>query len=531
MINFKVKYNESFDEPILGIDWNSNANRILIARGNQNSLTLELKNSEGLTQKKGTLNIDGKLKDISLNESLIHALLIFDQRAILLNLQDFSINCEIERKDGFLDGTFANEELVYLKIPASSGSVDWSIWDIKNNDFQEYELERYDHYGRGAVMHPSKKLIGACWSAYQSGFLIHTTTPENNRLQYFDFGDNECSRSEYEAFAPSFNSRGDKIAFVVNPYLGGQKNIEKLCVYEIENQTQPVSEIELTDSEKESVKETFFIHQDDFILLNKTSSIDLVNLNTLETERILLNKIDRISVNTITGEFIVSNGMDLAIYAIKNKNQSDINRNNEGSIEFANSFISKHSKKLKIAGDEEIHFGTSISNTNEIPKVYVKFGFEKAIYRLDTKEVIEEKLSAKTKIEVDNWFNTNQESQLSKWKENNKSKKVTILKTEDDSLIEIFSGQRAAEPYPNVRVYFKNSDWMINVDESKERESLPDEIKVIVNNWIDKNYKEIIMPWEETFANNGYESMANTAQPETEENKSNFWSKLKSWWS
>jgi hypothetical protein len=52
------------------------------------------------------------------------------------------------------------------------------------------------------------------------------------------------------------------------------------------------------------------------------------------------------------------------------------------------------------------------------------------------------------------------------------------------------------EQYPNIRIYCENSDWMINVEDRVERESLPEPIKEIVNNWIDINYQEIIEPWK-----------------------------------
>jgi WD40 repeat protein len=522
----RLKYKESFGEPIVGLDWNLYSDRILIVRGTDTSVILEVKTPEGITEVKGTLNTDGRLQDTSLCDSTNSALLVFEKRAVVINLQDFSVYRELEREDGFLEGGFADEDTVYITIPAMSGCVDWSFWNIKDNSFQEYELERYDHYGRGAVIHPGKKLIGACWNAYESGFLIHSVTPYKNRLRYFDFGDDECSRSEYEAFAPSFNTIGNKIAFVVNPYSGYQNNIEKLCVYDIENQKTPLHEIELTDYEKESVKETFFIGQDEFIILSKTRSVDIVDLRLLKTERIIDNEIDCIAVNSATGQFVTSTGKDLNIYSIEDKKKSEADYNNRSSIEFADSFIARHSEKLKIAGDEEIQFYTGISDTDEIPKLYVKFGYERAIYRLDTKDVIEERLSASTKTEVDNWFRLNQENKLSQWRENNGIKKMTVLKSEDGCPIEIFSGQRAMELYPNVRVYYKNSDWMINVDDPKERELLPEEIKGKVNRWIDENYQKITEPWSDSSEK---ELETSVIQSQNREKRSGFWLFLKKW--
>lgn len=530
LIDFKIKYVLKYQEPILDLDWNAESDKILIAYGNEKAIQLELKNPEGSTEIKGSLKTESKLKSLSLNGSN-HALLIFKQKAIVVDLQNFSITNEIKRKEGFIDGTFSHGDTIHLKIPAPSNSIDWCIWNIKSNDFQEYQLERFDHYGRGAVLHPSQKLIGACWSAYNCGFLIHTTSPVNNRLQYFDFGDKECSRPEYEAYAPSFNNRGNYIAFVVNPYVGGQKNVEKLCVYDIENQTTPITEIKLTDVEREFVKETFFILQDQFIFLHKSESLQIINLKTFKTKKILTEKVDSISVNKHTGNFVVAKGPELHIFTNDTPIKTVPNLNEKEYEDFANTFISKHKSKLRIAGDEEVHFRTAISNKDEIPKVYVEFGFEKAIYRLDTKEVIKEKLSLKSKQKVDVWFDKNQETQLSRWFKNNSTKKITKLKTKDGLLIEIFSGKKSIENFPNVRVYFRNSEWMLNLNNSIERESLPQEINEIVNKWIEVNYLEITEPWKENHSKIKRSSKADLPQSENGKRKSTFWSTLKNWWS
>lgn len=507
MTEFKTEYEQEFPEPILGIDWNLYSNRILIAYKVESSIVLEIKTSSLEIVSSGKLKIDDKPKKIALNDSTTYALLVFEKKSIVVNLSDYSIFCQLERNDGFLDGAFAEENIVYLTIPASSGSVDWSFWNYVTNDFQEYELERYEHYGRGAVLHPSKKLIGACWSAYQSGFLIHSAVPENKRLKYFHFGESECSRSEYEASCPSFNTDGNKIAFVVNPYLGEQENIEKLCIYNIENQSSALIEISLPDFKNESVINTYFMGQNEFVLLHKRSAIDIVELESKVNHRIINRKIEYLSVNPYTNQFTVSESRKLSIYSFINKQSDDFNYNTGSSIDYANSFISNHINKLKVAGDKEVRIHSAVSNTDEIPKVYVKFGFEKAIYRLDSKEIIEEKLSQSTKSEVSNWFDLNQETQLFKWKENNSEKKKTILKSKNNSLIEIFSGQRAMEQYPNIRIYYENSSWMVDIEDIKERESLPEVINEIVNNWIDLNYKEIIKPWK----NNSVDKSPNLA--------------------
>ncbi|CAA9201270.1 hypothetical protein FLA105534_03506 [Flavobacterium bizetiae] len=531
MQEFKIKYEQESPEPILGIDWNLYSNRILIAYRVESSIVLEIKTSSLEIVSSGKLKIGDKLKKIALNDNTTYALLVFEKKSVIVRLSDYSIFCQLERNDGFLDGAFAEKNTVYLTIPASSGSVDWSFWDYVNNDFQEYELERYEHYGRGAVLHPSKKLIGACWSAYQSGFLIHSAVPENKRLKYFNFGENECSRSEYEASCPSFNTDGDKIAFIVNPYLGGQENIEKLCIYDIENQSSALIEIPLPDFKNESVLNTYFMGQSEFVLLHKRSTIDIVELESKVNHQIINREIEYLSVNPYTNQFVVSESKKLSVYSFLNKESDDFNYSILSAVDYASSFVSNHINKLKVAGDKEVHIHAAISNTDEIPKVYVKFGFERAIYRLDSKEIIEEKLSESTKLEVTNWFDLNQETQLFKWKENNNEKKKTILKSKNNSLIEIFSGQRAMEQYPNIRIYYENSNWMVDVEDIKERESLPEAINEIANNWIDLNYIEIIKPWKNTADDNNLNLVTEGSLVQPMSKKSSFWVTLKNLWS
>ena len=351
-INFRLIYSEQYESDILAIDWNQTCNIVLVAYRKEEFLTLELKStSDWSTLSKGRISNGEKLINVVLQDNSEFALLLFEKQAILINLSDYSFYKSIERQEGFLTGSFGEEDIIHFSIPASSGSVDWAIWNYQTGNFQEYELERYDHYGRGAILHPSKKLIGACWNAYESGFLIHLAHPENKRLKYFDFSDNQCNRPEYEAFAPSFNYEGDKIAFVVNPYLGGRKNIEKLCCYNISEQVNSLLEVELTDSKKETVRETHFLGDSQYILLNKSRAIDIIDFETGRKSRLVNHKIDNLSVNCINSKLIFSVKRNLKVLEIIGQRKAEPTR--ESRMGFTNAFISRFYNNLKIVGDEE----------------------------------------------------------------------------------------------------------------------------------------------------------------------------------
>lgn len=484
-----------FPHPVLGLDWNLVSDQILIAAGTESVLTLELRTAKGEMIATGSLPVEGKPGSIALNDTATLALLVFDHQSLIVRLSDYTVYRQLEREVGFLGGGFAEEGRIYLTIPAPSGSVDWSFWDYEKNHYQEYELERYDHYGRGAVMHPGKKLIGACWNAYQSGFLIHSAIPENKRLKYFDFGDEECSRPEYEAFAPSFNLKGDKLAFVVNPYLGWHQNIEKLVVYDIADQAKALLEVELADSEEESVIRTYFTGNDELILLHKTAGLDVVEFGSQKITRLLDKRADCIAVNPYTCKVVVSYGNTVSVYGLYGETEPVAYTNN-AAVEYANTFISDHSDKLTIAGDQEVMIYAAVSNLNEIPKVYVKFGFENAVFRLDTGKQLEGHLEPSTQLEVDRWFNLNAEEEREKWQQNNGHKKKTVLHADNGSLIEIFSGKRAMDMHANIRVYYENRDFSIDLENDGGKESLPEAIRQQVNDWIDLNYEELTAAWK-----------------------------------
>ena len=494
---FVIEYEEEFNGEVLSLDWNVTLNQVLIVIKSNSNLKLEIRDTKDWTIKtKGIIATNGNLKSASLHDNSELALLVFETSVILLSLTDYRIKKQIHREDGFLKGGFMNAGVAYVIIPALAGSVDWSYWNYEESNFQEYELERYGHYGRGAVLHPSRKLIGSCWSAYASGLLLHFAIPENGRLQYFNLGDEECYRTEYEAFAPSFNPEGDKFAFIVNPYNSGAMNIEKLCIYDLFNQQSPMFEIQLTHYREESVRETFFLGDNEYILLRKTCAVDIVDLIEMKVYRVTDNDINCIATNSNSKQFMVSIGNKIRIYHFCDSTNNVINNTDANSLRIADIFISNYSSCLKIASDEIIHISTAISALHEIPKVYVKYGFEKAEYRLDTKEVIKETLSDNTKHEVNTWFALNQKNQLSQWKENNKYKQRFQLLTPNNEVIEIFSGKRSLEPYPNIRVYYQNYEWMIDIEKKAEIDLLPVIIREQIRNWIDTNYKEIIRPWE-----------------------------------
>jgi hypothetical protein len=101
-------------------------------------------------------------------------------------------------------------------------------------------LERYDHYGHGAVLHPSGLLIGALWNASACGYLLHRVQPlSSGVLGYYE--QPTIERSEYEDYLPAFSPDGTLLAFVVNPYRGGGTNMGRVCIYEIETATLQAS--------------------------------------------------------------------------------------------------------------------------------------------------------------------------------------------------------------------------------------------------------------------------------------------------
>ena len=490
-MNHMSIHQETYDAAVQALSWDVSGRVLLIVWGTDDKSHLEIINTQTWTsQVKGELVSKGKLQSATLNEGDALVLLVFEKEALLLNLPDFTIRYSIKREDGFLGGDFGEAGNIHFTISASSGSVDWSIWKPETNESQDYELERYDHYGRGAVLHPSKKLIGACWSAYSCGFLIHTTEPKNKRLYYFDFDEEGCDRSEYEAHAPAFNFRGDKFAFVVNPYLGGEVNIEKLCWYDISNPKAALKEADLTDFEKESVMGNHFLGQTDHIVLHKSHGLDLVDFDTGKTTRFLQGEIDFLAVNPHSPDLIYAKGKRIEVLRFEGMPTRQLPQ--ETAANFAREFIAEQAAKLELAGDWEVQFSVS-SEYADIPKLYVKFGFERATYRLDKVIAIKENLSHETKAKVAQWLKENREEHLKEWRTYNSDKKVIGLQSEDHQEVDIVFGNRVVRPV--VRVFFKTHEWTIDIREEEERQALPANIVKPVNDWIDQNREEILETW------------------------------------
>ncbi len=170
---------------------------------------------------------------IKLHPRSSHILLICENGLLVLNDISGTLIGSTRLDRAIQNGGFyPDESLVWTLPTAASACVDWGVWRYDTNVYQEYELERYDHYGRGATLHPSGRLIGACWNAYASGYLIHRIASDN-RMGYY--ANPAPERSEYEAYHPAFSADGALFAMICNPFLGGfRANLGRLCIYHIE---------------------------------------------------------------------------------------------------------------------------------------------------------------------------------------------------------------------------------------------------------------------------------------------------------
>lgn len=514
----KVIFEKEGEMDITGLYWNSKADKLLIAYEALDGIDLEILNGETWeAEVKRTLSIDKEIQSIALSDDLTKILLTFEKDAVLYSLTRNKIQNKLHRDEAFLKGGFAKNTCAWFTIPASSGSVDWSYWNYETNDFQEYELERFDHYCRGAVIHPNHELIGACWNAYESGFLIHLANPEKKRLKYFDFGENGCDRTEYELYAPALNFKGNQIAFVVNPYLGARKNIEKVCIYDIFDQRMARVEISLDDYEKESVIETLFIGGDNYLLLRKNCAVDIIDFKAKnKLSRIFHNKVECVAGQKVKSQFAIGTGNKLTIYEIGSRANESYEDLLDLSVKLADKLIRNFSDKLEIAGDEEVQIFAAIDDRHEIPRVYVKFGFEQATYRLDTKRFISGNLSPEVEKQVEQWFEKNLQVQMEKWKKNHAHKKRFTLKSDDYVVIDIFTGKEAAlDLSPNVRVFYKDKRFCVGMEYlADDLIKIPPEIREKLKKWVDDHYELITAAWKES-----------------ENDTTTFWSKLKKWWS
>jgi hypothetical protein len=130
-------------------------------------------------------------------------------------------------------GLYPDGRRAWALAAAESDSVDWAVWDFEAGRYREFPLERCDHCGRGAALHPSGLLVGACWNAYECGYLLHEVVGEE--MVYYSRPAGQ--RPELEAYAPAFSADGRLFAFICNRYQSSA-DLGMVCVFEVETGRQ-----------------------------------------------------------------------------------------------------------------------------------------------------------------------------------------------------------------------------------------------------------------------------------------------------
>jgi hypothetical protein len=178
----------------------------------------------------------GAIKWVAHHPSMTYLLLTCENQLVIWDYSANNIVARIEttgreiREGGF----YPDQQTAWTLEMEKEYRVgyDWLIWDYSENQLNRYELERNDHYGRGATLHPSGLLIGAAWNAHMCGYFIHQSRPKSDYLHYYSKPAPE--RPEYESYLPRFSPDGKRLALFVNAFLALHQNHSKVCVYDVE---------------------------------------------------------------------------------------------------------------------------------------------------------------------------------------------------------------------------------------------------------------------------------------------------------
>jgi hypothetical protein len=313
------------EKNIKAIHWNSKSNSLITIMQNDLEVSFILYSMDTSTvEKQQRLKIFDNKQEVlycSLSDNKNLLLVIFQKKAILYSITEEVLVNEIvnnnEDYSSFLGGGFLNSDIVYLKSEfIHQTSVDWCYWNYKLNEFKIYPLERHLEYGRAAILHPSKNLIGSCWSAHSCGFLIHNAIPNGDSLYFFDFKDNCIQHWEYESYAPSFNLHGDKFAFVANEYASSHANCERLCIYDIDSNKELVK-LQLPDVYDERFFHSYYVANDSYILL--LSNKRLISVSTsypYQINNLIEQNITLFDCNNEKSKFSIVVNNELLIYDI-----------------------------------------------------------------------------------------------------------------------------------------------------------------------------------------------------------------------
>ncbi|KAA2240566.1 hypothetical protein F0L74_30930 [Chitinophaga agrisoli] len=352
MINTNTLFNYRPNDRIYGLHWNTSTQpALLTGRNGKWQLTI-LDGETFAVSQEHTINYDfhEEIKDIALSDKLEKLLIFSKNEAIIFSFPENSIISKLRRDTGFITGGFYDDNTIWFTVPAPAGSVDWAYWDLTTGGLQVYELDRQDHYGRAAVLHPSKRLIGACFSAYASGFLLHTAQALNGQLYYANLEDDGCACREYELYAPSFSLDGGRFAVIVNQFVS-MEDQEKLCVYDMLHQSRPLLRLPLQGTAIGFTQNSYFTANGGHIILQGKTAVDIVCISgksAPSTSRLSGTNAAFIAVSPVKNQFALVQGHQLCIYEITDTPAPAVDNNSANAA--ADHFLQKYEEMLLPVG-------------------------------------------------------------------------------------------------------------------------------------------------------------------------------------
>ncbi|MBS1686552.1 MAG: DUF4160 domain-containing protein [Bacteroidetes bacterium] len=415
---------------IQAVDWNAQCERLIYATQDKNELCITMLDSASWTMIHSlTIRTDDKLSSIALNDSAELVLVTWLNKAAVYTISGVLVGERIIRTRG-IQGGFAPGEAGWLAIAAPSGCVDWSMWDYRAGTWVDLELERRDHYGRGAAIHPSGMLVGACWNAYEAGFLLHKLPPVKNRLYYYDVTP-ACSEDQIEADGASFAARGDRFAFMTYDFHGGKTH--HLCVYDLFAQGQPLLHLDIYGELQEKRGQTMFIGSDAYLVLIR-DGLDIIQLSgAYEQLRLQNNRPDAVAGHTSRSELAVVNGTALVIIGLDGSTPTlSPAALQQASRENAERFMTKNADTLKMAGNGLMI--RIVEADDESPEVYAEHSTQWAKYSLETQKMKSGWVDPYVQHEIDEWFAANQEEELKKWELQKSSEDQAVFNPDDISI-------------------------------------------------------------------------------------------------
>ncbi|MFK8103099.1 MAG: hypothetical protein AB8G15_11260 [Saprospiraceae bacterium] len=501
----------NFSGEILSHHWNEKAMELIVLVKQQNTIILtklfEDNKQESQVLEWPDVDDSAFACKVLLSDQGDHILLFLYQKILVYSWTNQALKASLQATElgkelEFEKADFLPDKTIWVSAKEENNIylVHWN-WEKGQFDWSSLRVDIPVTYFEGGttldchelVIHPTKSLFFGLADVDHGGYnnkVFYTWPPEARSLSYLH--PQALAQDTGTSIAHTFNTAGDKIAGVkVNIGSEYSEVSYEIKVYALADLSKVIHQYTITGQEN-GLLSLHFLANDNFILIEGTERFKLVDLAAQKVVFQSTHRDHDVQFSPQKLKFFTRKANQLFCYKLAAPLFTVQTMLAQQEVK---KILNSTAKPSKLSIVKEINLSAGLGL---IPTLSVYFEFYDASFDIRSKKQIRgDQLPDEVEKAVSDWFDANQQSQLSIWeKQISQKEKYTVETTLGKIEFYPQTEKERSRSAPMIKMVYESEVVNIYFLQQLYLTQFPEEVATAAKEWLRNNYDLITEPWK-----------------------------------